>query len=143
MAKSVRTTHRTDTRGTVREDLSGLYEQQSLKRAAKAGIPAKLLDPGGWDGNENDLTGYWAELAYRLGEVRFTSPTAVQEIAAVIAKMHELCRGLGVDPLACVPYDMARFKRQLHEHGEHLAALKAGTADLPLAELEDVLPGWN
>lgn len=142
MARSIRTTHRTDTRGTVREDLNGLYERQSLKAAAKAGIPAKLLDAGGWDGNEDDLTGYWAELVYRLGEIRFTSPTAVQDIAAVIAKMHELCRGLGVNPLDCVPYEMARFLRQLNERREDLAALKAGDAEPELAELADVLPGW-
>jgi hypothetical protein len=115
MAAKVRVTARTDTRGTVNADFRGAYQLNALEAARKAGIPGELLHPAGFSGDENDLTGYFAELIYRIGEVGFTDPAAIERLAAIIGQAQDICRNLGVDPRLAIPYGHARFIRQLHE----------------------------
>ncbi len=141
MAGKVRLTHRTDNRGTVNADFRGLYEVTALAAARQAGIPGDLLHPAGWNGDEDDLRGLFAEQVYRLGEINWTAPDAIEQIAGAIDAMQTICRGLGVDPKAAIPYGLAKFKRVLHEARERHAALVRGDADLPLATEADVCWG--
>jgi hypothetical protein len=136
MAAKVRVTSRTDSRGTVNGEYRGLYELQSLKAAADAGIPGHMLHPAGWDGNEDDLTGYFAEQVYRLADAGFTAPDAISRLAEAIEAMQQVCRNFRVDPKAAVPYDMARFKRQLFESREHRAETIVHGDELPLGDPE-------
>jgi hypothetical protein len=139
MASKVRVTARTDTRGTVNAEYRGLYEVEALAKARKAGIPSDLLDAAGWTGDPNDLRGLWAELVYRLGEVNWTAPDAVDQLAEIVDSMQTLCRSLGVDPRAAIPYGMAKLKRQLHEGRErHAARLRGAVGELPRAEASEV-----
>lgn len=141
MPAKVRVTHRTDSRGTVNADFRGLYETRALDAAHKAGIPGSLLHPAGWNGDEDDLTGFFAEHIYRLGEVPFTAPDAIEQLGAIIAPMTQVCRNLDVDPGAAIPYDLARFKRQLHEGRERHAAIVRGDYEPPSLSDADVCWG--
>ena len=60
---------------------------------------------------------------------------------AVIRVMHSVCRNLGVDPKAAVPYGIARFKRQLHEGREGIRVADP----TPVAEAWDavVVEEWG
>jgi hypothetical protein len=130
----VRVTSRTDTRGTVNADLRGLYEVQALAQASRAGVPSHLLDPGGWNGDEDDLRGLFAEQVYRVGEVNWTAPDAIAQLAEPIGFLERICHGLGVDPRAALAevYDLARFKRQLAEGRErHNARRRGEVPELP------------
>jgi hypothetical protein len=115
MASNVRVTHRTDTRGTVNAEYRGLYELAALDAASKAGVPDHMLHPSGWNGDENDLTGYFAEQIYRLGEIGFTAPDTIAQLAKAIEAMQQVCRTFSVDPREAIPYDSARFKRELND----------------------------
>jgi hypothetical protein len=126
MASSPRVTHRTDTRGTVNAQYRGLYELRALKAAHESGIPDYMLHPSGWNGDENDLTGFYAEQIYALADVNFSAPDAIESLAKAINLMQDICRNLSVDPRKAVPYDMARFKRELHEVPERAAARDRG-----------------
>jgi hypothetical protein len=142
MATKVRVTARTDTRGTVNAEFRGLYEVEALAKAAKAGIPARYLHSAGWDDDPEDVTGIFAEYVYRLGEVPFTAPDCVDQLGEIVDSMQTLCRSLGVDPKAAIPYGMARFKRQLHEGRElHAARLRGEVGELPRAEASEVCWG--
>ena len=141
MARQIRVTHRTDTRGTVNSDFRGLFEVGALKAAYDAGIPSEMLDPAGWNGDENDLRGYFAEHIYLLGEIHWTAPDAIEQITTLINAMQGLCRSLEVDPKAAIPYEMARFYRSLIEGRERRNAVARGD-ELPLASLEDAGITW-
>jgi hypothetical protein len=76
-----------------------------------------MCHPAGWNGNEDDLTGFYAEQIYLLTEAsqHFTEPDCIDRMAEVIKIMVTACRRFSVDPKAAVPYDVARFGRWLHE----------------------------
>jgi hypothetical protein len=143
MAKP-RVTHRTDTRGTVNADFKGAYELHALAAAHKAGIPGDLLHPAGWNGDENDVRGYFAELIYRIGEIPFTAPDAIEQLSEAIKQMRLVCQNLGVDHEAAIPYEMAKFKRQLHEGRQRHAALARGDCEFPPASEAEApwTPQW-
>jgi hypothetical protein len=123
-----RRTPRTDANGNVLEDFRGKYETEALAAAHGAGIPGFLLDPAGWNGDPNDLTGFFADQIYRVGEINWTRPDAIERLGDAIETMQAICRNLGVDPKAAIPYEMARFKRQLHEARERQTARQRGEA---------------
>ena len=126
MAGKVRVTHRTDTRGTLNADNRGLYAELALKAASAAGVPGDLLDPAGWNGDPNDLQGYFAEQIYLLSEVGWTRPDTIERISEIIAVMVGVCRHYDVDPKAAIPYGQARLFRELHESRERVNARHSG-----------------
>jgi hypothetical protein len=142
MAVKPRVTHRTDTRGTVNAAFSGFGYVAELASALEAGIPARMLHPSGWDGDEDDLTGFYAEQVYRLGEISFSAPDAIAQLAAVIDVMQAVCRSLSVDPRLAIPYDSAGFIRRLHE-SHHGTGKRPVMDQAALDAYNAVMAGWG
>jgi uncharacterized protein YabN with tetrapyrrole methylase and pyrophosphatase domain len=65
----------------------------------------------------------------------------IEQLSDIIALMTQICRNLDVDPKAAIPYEMARFKRQLHEGREKHAAIVRGDVELPSLSDADVCWG--
>lgn len=145
MPASHRVTHRTDNRGNLLDEFRGAIYVQALKKARTAGIPGLMLDPEGWSGDENDLRGFFAELVYRMGEVPFTNPHAVDRLRGIIGEMTSVCEHFGVEPLAAIPFEMAKFTRQLHEHRFGVEPRSAEQRKAELSEALDavVVDDWG
>lgn len=118
-------------------DYRGAYELQALANARRAGVPADLCHPAGWNGDESELTGYFAEQIYLLGDAPFTAPDTVERLGEILGRMLDICRYYGVNPREAIPYAMPKLKRQLFEAREHLAAIARGE-ELPLCDPAEV-----
>ena len=139
----VRVTSRTDTRGTVNQEFRGLFEVSALENARKAGIPARLLHPSGWDGDEEDVTGLFAEMIYRLGELPINGPTDMSDAELIIKQMVSLCENFGVDHRQAIPFDYPRFIRDLRVNRVKLKAIDNGTGvPDPVSEAEVCWGQW-
>lgn len=115
MAAQRRVTHRTDNRGNVLDQHRGAFELQALEAARLAGIPARLLAAAGWSGDEADLTGFFAEMVYTLGDCLEGVELDMDKVAEPLRWMERICDQHGVDRRAAIPYDGARLLRQLKE----------------------------
>lgn len=140
MAAKVRVTHRTDTRGTVLEAYRGLYATQALDAARRAGIPERYLHRAGWDGNEDDLTGFFSEAIYELGDYLTGLEPDLAKVGRVLALMEQICQSEDVDRRSAIPYEAARFLRKFSEARARRAAILRGDP-LPLASEADVCWG--
>jgi hypothetical protein len=138
--KSGRVTHRTDSHGHVREEFNGLFERQALEMARNAGIPALLLDRGGWVEGDESLRGFWAECVYFLGDMLSGLERDISRVAIPIEYMQRMCAQYGVNPRDAIPYEAARFLRQRKERYDEMASINRGE-ELPLASESEVCWG--
>jgi hypothetical protein len=117
-----RVTRWTDDRGNVLEDFKGLASQNALKKARDAGIPAKLVHKAGWAGDEDDITGLFTDLIYRLLEIPIHGPSDMSDANQIISSMVTVCESSGVDYREAIDFSYPRFIRSLREHNAQLKA---------------------
>lgn len=136
-----RRTHRTDANGNLLEQYRGAFELQALDAAQRAGIPRRLLDRAGWDGDESDLTGFFAECVYTLGDCLERAEGDMDKVALPIQMMERLCDQHNVDRREGIPYSGARLLRQIKDAKDRAAARARGDAG-PMATEEEMGITW-
>jgi hypothetical protein len=137
--RSKHRTHRTDANRNVLEQHQGLFELKWLSEAHRLGVPARFLEPGGWAGNEEDLTGFWAEAVYMLGEALAALDSDPVRCNRAIEMCKLICGNFGVSTDA-IPFDARRFLRDFNAARDRREAIKRGDP-LPLASEAEVCWG--
>jgi hypothetical protein len=117
-----RVTRWTDDRGNVLEAFSGLAAQNALKQARDAGMPVNLLHKAGWAGDENDITGLFTDLVYRLLELPLHGPVDMSDANQVISSMVAICKSSGVDYREAIDFSHPKFIRSWREHNARVKA---------------------
>ena len=141
-ARKNRVTRWTDDRGNVLENFKGLFEQQAIERARKAGIPARLLHRSGWNGDEDDITGLFTDLIYRVGSLPLHGPVdPMSDAEELISAMKQVCDSVGADYREAIPFGHLRFIRDFRRRQIELKAINAGSWVAPKASDDDYREG--
>lgn len=130
-----RVTRWTDDRGNVLEEFRGLFEQQAIAKAREAGIPARLLDRGGWNGDEDDIAGLFTDLIYRVGSLPLHGPIdPMSDAEELISAMRQICDSVGADYREAIPFGHFRFIRDFRARQLELRSVEEGSWIAPEAQ---------
>jgi hypothetical protein len=141
-ARKNRVTRWTDDRGNVLEDFKGLYEQKAIENARKAGIPGRLLDRAGWNGDEDDIAGLFTDLIYRVGCLPLHGPVdPMSDAEELISAMRQVCDSVDADYREAVPFGHLRFIRDFRRRQVELRSVEEGTWIAPEAQEGDYREG--
>lgn len=133
--KSKNRTHRTDANGSVKAEHQAAFELQWLKTARRYGVPEKFLEPGGWNGDEGDLTGFWSEAVYMLGDALAALDTTPERCDRAIWMCSVICDRYSISRDA-IPYEAREFLKRFAASRKRREIAEGG--ELPLADPEDV-----
>ena len=137
-----RVTRWTDDRGNVLEEHKGPLAVNALMKARNAGIPARLLHRAGWNGDEDDIAGYFTDMIYRLLSLPLIGPVDMSDANEIVSQMVSVCGSCNVDYREAIDFEYPRFLRDWREHRARLMAddwqarLAYGKAST------DLIEGW-
>jgi len=130
--RSKNRTHRTDANRNVLEQHSKPFEIKWLEAARDYGVPSKLLEPGGWAGDENNLEGWWAEAVYLLGDALASLDRNPKRCNQAIWMMSVICDKYSIDR-AAIPYEARTFLKSFDDARKRRAAIDRGD-ELPAGD---------
>lgn len=92
--------------------------QGALREARSAGVPADLLHPSGWNGNETSVQGIWSHYVYTMCDFITSMEQDLDRIEEEVMKpLASICGNLNVDfrPAMASIFNGARLLRDFRD----------------------------